>query len=122
MISDDVSRLDEMRSQVTEFHANNPEVWKMFVGFTFEMIMSGRKHYSVNAVFERLRWEVDIKHGPDNSFKLNNNYRAFYARRFHRMYPEYAGFFRTRKQTSKEADATNLPELGPDDYPQEAVG
>ena len=63
MISDDVSRLDEMRSQVTEFHNNNPEVWKMFVGFTFEMIMSGRKHYSVNAVFERLRWEVDIKHG-----------------------------------------------------------
>ena len=122
MINDDVSRLDEMRSQVTEFHNNNPEVWKMFVGFTFEMIMSGRKHYSVNAVFERLRWEVDISRGPANTFKLNNNYPAFYARRFHRIYPEHAGFFRTRKQTSKEADATNLPELGPDDYPQEAVG
>ena len=58
MISDDVSRLDEMRSQVTEFHNNNPEVWKMFVGFTFEMIMSGRKHYSVNAVFERSRYKA----------------------------------------------------------------
>ena len=122
MSNEGVSRLDEMRSQVAEFHANNPEVWKMFVGFTFEMIMSGRKHYSAKAVFERLRWEVDISRGPANTFKLNNNYPAFYARRFHRIYPEHAGFFRTRKQTSKEADATNLPELGPDDYPQEAVG
>ena len=122
MSSEDVSRLDEMRSQVAEFHANNPEVWKMFVGFTFEMIMSGRKHYSAKAVFERLRWEVDISRGPANTFKLNNNYPAFYARRFHRMYPEHTGFFRTRQQTSKQADATGLPELGPDDYPQEAVG
>lgn len=110
------TREEEMRQQVVRFHKANPEVWKMFVGFTFEMIMSGRKHYSANAVFERLRWEVDLSQGPDNSFKLNNNYRAFYARRFHRMYPEYNGFFRTRKQPSQDQDATNLPELGPNDY------
>ena len=122
MVDPETSRLEEMRSQVNEFHRSNPEVWKMFVGFTFEMIMSGRKHYSAKAVFERLRWEVDIKHGPANTFKLNNNYPAFYARRFHRMYPEHNGFFRTRKQISDECVATNLPELGPDDYPEERAG
>lgn len=110
------TREEEMRQQVVRFHRANPDVWEMFVGFTFEMIMSGRKHYSANAVFERLRWEVDLARGPDNSFKLNNNYRAFYARRFHRMYPDYDGFFRTRKQPSQDQDAINLPELGPNDY------
>jgi len=110
------NREEEMRQQVIKFHKANPLVWRMFERFTFEMVNTGRKHYSVNAVFERMRWEADLKSGPGNTFKLNNNYRAFYARAFHRRYPELDGFFRTRKQPSKDQDATNLPELGPNDY------
>ena len=32
------TRLDEMRDQVSAFHNKHPEVWDLFVKFSFEMI------------------------------------------------------------------------------------
>ena len=51
---------------------------------------------------------------PVPSLAINNNYKPFYARRFMACYPQHEGFFRTRKQTSEDKDATNLPELTPE--------
>ena len=111
------TRFEEMRDQVSRFHHAHPEVFDLFVRFTMDRIHKGFKHYSVNAIFERIRWECDSIGGNDQAtFKLNNNYRAFYARRFMRMYPEHEGFFRTRKQTSVYGDATGMSELSPRDY------
>ena len=110
-------RLEQMRQQVSAFHGENPQVWDLFVRFTMELINRGFQHYSVNAIFERIRWEVDSVGGDGKStFKLNNNYRAFYARRFHKVYPQHEGFFRTRRQTSQEWSASNYGELTPRDY------
>lgn len=112
-----MNRTEEMRQQVSEFHDRHPEVWDMFVQFTFEMIQRGYKNYSVNAIFERIRWEKDSVGGDGiTSFKLNNNYRAFYSRRFMRAYPQHEGFFRTREQKSEERGATYKPELTPSHY------
>lgn len=95
----------------------HPTVWELFVRFTHERIRRGFRHYSVNAIFERIRWETDQADVEGKStFKLNNNYRPFYARRFMRMYPQYDGFFRTRAQTSHYDPATDRPELGPSDF------
>ena len=110
----DKTRLEEMREQCKRFHVEHPEVWRLFVRFTNEMIDRGFTNYSVNAVFERIRWEIDAGGDGVNAFKLNNNYRAFYSRAFMREYPQHDGFFRTREQTSDDKDATNLPELTPD--------
>tara|TARA_R100000988_G_scaffold57008_1_gene28481 strand:+ start:365 stop:724 length:360 start_codon:yes stop_codon:yes gene_type:complete len=110
------TRKEEMREQVIAFHKKNPDVWKLFVHFTKQMIDKGYEHYSVNAIFERIRWEKDVGGDGVNSFKLNNNYRAFYARRFMNMYKQYEGFFRIREQKSDSKDATSLPELTPKDY------
>ena len=107
------SRLDEMREQVQRFHENNPDVWRLFCGFTFDRINLGFKNYSANAIFERIRWEKDVGGDGAVQFKLNNNYRAFYARRFMKAYPEHDGFFRTREQISEAKEATQLDELGP---------
>ncbi|MDI9407631.1 MAG: hypothetical protein QM523_00120 [Candidatus Pacebacteria bacterium] len=112
-----MNRQEEMRQQVTDFHRRHPEVWELFVKFTFEMINRGYKNYSVNAIFERIRWEKDSIGGDGvTSFKLNNNYRAFYSRRFMRVYPENEGFFRTRQQPSEEQFPTHRPELSPSYY------
>ena len=113
---DEKTRLEEMREQCGRFHAEHPKVWKYFVRFTFEMIDRGYSHYSVKAVFERIRWEMDAGGDGTHAFKLNNNYTAFYGRRFMRMYPEHSGFFRTREQLSEDKEATNLPELTPDHW------
>jgi|TARA_R100001244_G_scaffold132330_1_gene108247 hypothetical protein len=111
------TRHDEMKEQVQRFHNENPRVWDLFIQFTLDRIHKGFNNYSVNAVFERIRWEFDTLGTKDVcSFKLNNNYRAFYARRFMRIFPQYDGFFRTREQTSKQSDRTNLSELTPRDY------
>ena len=112
------SRYEEMREQVQAYHNKHPEVWQKFVEFTFDRIRRGYKHYSVNGIFERIRWDLEGIGGDGKStFKIGNNYRAFYARRFHKMYSEHDGFFRTREQTSKQREATGLDELGPDDFP-----
>jgi hypothetical protein len=74
-------RHEEMRQQVIEFNREHPEVWRYFCWFTFGMINKGFANYSVNAIFERIRWEIDAGGNGVTSFKLNNNYRAFYARR-----------------------------------------
>jgi len=111
------TREQQIREQVRTYHRNNPEVWELFKSFTLELIYSGRKHYSANAIFERIRWEKDLGNGSEAAFKLNNNYRAFYARRFMASYPQYEGFFRTRAQPSSTQDATYNKEFGPRDYP-----
>ncbi len=112
-----MNRNEQLRAECQTFHDEHPKVWELFARFTFQRINIGFKHYSVNAVFEAIRWEADEVGGDGQStFKLNNNYRAFYARRFMRMNPEHAGFFRTRRQTSELEDASTLPPLGPGDY------
>jgi hypothetical protein len=111
------TRQTQMRELCEKFHHDHPLVWTLFVRFTNEMISRGRKNYGVSAIFERIRWEIDSVGGNGaTAFKLNNNFRAFYARRFHKAYPVHDGFFRTRKQTSEHRRACNLPELGPQDY------
>jgi len=108
------TRLDEMREQVTRYHRDHPEVWEMFVKYSFQMIDRGFKNYSAKAVFERIRWEKDAGGDGITQFKVGNNHPAFYARRFMRAFPEHDGFFRLRKQTSEDRPATDLPEFTPD--------
>ena len=97
------ARRDELREQCEAFHRQHPEVWQLFEQFTRDRIRLGFEHYGVGAIWERIRWETDA--GGDRDIdtprlKLNNNFRAFYARRFERKFPEHQGFFRKRVQTS----------------------
>lgn len=102
------------------FHRQHPEVWKLFERFAFEAIaVEHRDKWGVGAVWERMRWETRVNRTAyPQTFKLNNNYRAFYARAFARKHPEHAEFFRTREQKSQDEPATGLPALTPDDFDQ----
>ena len=86
-----------------KFHATYPEVYDMFVRFTFEKIRQGYQNYSSRVVLERVRWETDAGadlFGGDEPFKINNNFQPYYARKFHADYPNFDGFFRTRRMQS----------------------
>ena len=61
------TRHEEMRRQVREFHKKHPEVWDLFVTFTFDRIERGFKHYSVNGIFERIRWDVSSISPPSRT-------------------------------------------------------
>ena len=112
------SRNDEIRERCQAYHNKYPEVWDKFVEFTFDRISKGYKHYSSNAIFERIRWEMDgVGADGKTTITINDHYTPFYARRFHKIYKDHDGFFITREQPSKKREATGLDELGPDDFP-----
>lgn len=105
------TREEEMNEQAEAFHKKYPRVSILFVHFTKEIMARGYKHYSVNAIFERIRWETDVPdvHGK-TQFKLSNNHRAWYARKFMETYPEHKGFFRIRPRKSATQLANNKGE------------
>ena len=82
------SRHAELRREVEAFHVEHPRVWELFKQFTFDRIERGFEHYGAKSIWERIRWETDQAQVDQAvSFKLNNNYPAFYARRFMVAFP-----------------------------------
>jgi hypothetical protein len=79
----------------------NPEIWNLFVRFTFDAINAGHRNYSADAVLHRVRWETSVA-SKGAEFKCNNNWTAFYARKFHKLYPQHKGFFRLRVSKADE--------------------
>lgn len=88
-------------SQFRQWLQDNPHVWTLFVEFTRRAISAGHKHYSADAICHRIRWHVDIETRDSTGFKINNNYTAYLARRYERLYPQHAGFFRLREQRDR---------------------
>ena len=89
-----------MRDLVAEFEkfdAENPKLWLLFCRFCDQAIAVGRRKLGVSLIIERIRWEVFITTTSDDDFKINNNHRAYYARKWLAAHPEYPGFFETRK-------------------------
>lgn len=83
------------------FHAEHPEVYRLFCRFAFKAIKAGREHYSARAIAHRIRWETQVVQARDEDFKINNNWIARYAQLFMRDHPKRAGFFRTRKPAGR---------------------
>jgi len=83
-------------SDFERYDKEHPEIWKLFMDITFRLIRRGKRHYGAKAVFEIIRYHRIVQHN-DSEFKVNNNYTAYYARKFMQTFPEWDGFFETRK-------------------------
>lgn len=88
----------DLQQQFDDYHGANPEVYELFKQFAFSAISTGRQVFSVATIIERIRWEANVMIDRTDEFKINNNHKPFYARKFMEDYPEYAGFFRIRSQ------------------------
>ena len=51
-------------------------------------------------LFELLRWDHMMQTDGDEPFKLNNNYRAYYARLIEKHEPDLRGVYTMRKSVS----------------------
>jgi len=89
-------KMSKLEKEFWQFHKDNPHIWLLFRQFARKAMASGRKTYSSNAIFERVRWWTDIDTNDVDGFKINNNHRAYYTRLFQATYPNQAHFFRTR--------------------------
>lgn len=98
------------------YHSKNPHVYEMFKKFAFAAAAE-KATYSADAVLHRMRWYTEIETRGDR-FKINNNYAAYYARMFMKDFPQYRGFFRTRRLAVEERPP--LPGVLPSSYLSEA--
>jgi len=94
--------MTDLEKQFGDFDGKNPFVWSLFVEFTEQLVERGFRHYSADAVLHRIRWETSVGTREAGSaagrlLKLNNNYAAYYARKYHRISEATDGFFHTRR-------------------------
>lgn len=113
-----LTRADQINESARRYVDRHPKVAHAFVKFSLEAIDKGFKNYSVNAIFERIRWEFDeVDTNGQSTFKISNNHRAWFARKFMELYPQHEGFFRIRERRSKRQPPQTKPELQPKDFP-----
>jgi hypothetical protein len=83
------------------FHAQNPHVYDELVKLARRARRSGSSRVGIGMLFEVLRWRHTLRTGGDD-FKLNNNYRSYYARLIMLREPDLAGVFETRQLHGSE--------------------
>lgn len=102
-------RRERLFTAFKEFLLDNPEIVNAFEQFLFETIAAGKKVYSSDALFHRVRWwsEIETRKIADD-FKLNNNHTAYLARFFMAAYPELleVEFFRLRDPMPRHFQAS----------------
>ncbi len=86
----------------------NPDVYSAFKKFSGDLRAAGRSRASAALIFERIRWETMVRRAVREPglpvLKLNNSYRAFYARKLAAEDRSFDGFFETRVQRSRAQD------------------
>jgi hypothetical protein len=95
------TRADQIFNRFVAFHTANPDVFKLFEKFTLQLIGAGRQHYGIAAITERIRWHLNVDTKGDE-VKINNDFKAYYARMFVAKHPQHAGFFQMRRRTSED--------------------
>lgn len=81
-----------------QFHAQNPQVYRELVHLARDLARRGRDKIGIGMLFEVLRWQHMLAtEGDADGFKLNNNYRALYARLIMHREADLAGIFELRR-------------------------
>lgn len=75
-----------LEEKFQKYDEANPVVWQLFLKYTGEAVAAGRTRLSVSLVIERIRWEEHIKIDSADGFKISNNHRAYYARKWNRLF------------------------------------
>ncbi len=110
---------DRIAAKFETFHADNPWVYRRLRELALAVRRAGVHHYGIGGLYETLRYEVFLDARDADGFKLNNNYRALYARMLAQNEPELEDFFKFRQRKPRgtqslapAVDAWDRP-LGP---------
>ena len=87
---------DDLRAKAAEWIFRNPEAYAYFEKFSLQMANAGRQ-FGIGLVAERVRWECYLKTTDEDGYKINNNYRAYIARKLVSDHPEIRPFLQFRK-------------------------
>lgn len=86
-----------IRAKFEAFDQEHPEVYTALVRYSRQWMSHGNRKLGIATLFEKLRWEWHVTSLADHDgFKLNNNYRAHYARKIMAENPDLDGLFEIR--------------------------
>jgi hypothetical protein len=91
---------ETIREAFEEFHRLNPHVYALLVQFARQARGAGHARYSMDAIFHRVRWHVQIETRGGGEFKLNDHFTAMYSRLIMEQEPDLKDFFEVRKLRS----------------------
>jgi hypothetical protein len=86
----------ELDRKFCQYDIENPHIWDNFKNLSFQLINKGLNKISAELIYNQIRWLKIMQHGNDG-YKLNNNFKPFYARKFMKEYPAHIGIFELRK-------------------------
>ena len=84
-----------IREAFLRFHGDNPHIYDELVMLARRAKRRGAQRIGIGMLFEVLRWRWTLRADGD-TFKLNNNYRSYYARLIMRRESDLAGIFELR--------------------------
>ena len=97
MVAPSYQKGDTIEQRFSAFHAANPAVYRELRSMALGIKRRGATRYGIAGLFEVLRYRWSLQTSGD-SFKLNNDFRALYARLLMDNEPELADFFETRER------------------------
>ena len=96
----------KLEREFVEFHEANPNILDEAIRFARAFRDTGKSEGSIDLVWEELRRVHPVETASDDGFRLNNNFRAYYARLAMHRAPDLAGFFEVRRQKDPFDPAT----------------
>ena len=102
-----MSKKKTLRERFEAFDTANPHVYDAIKTFAMaEITSTGRKRMGIAEIAETVRYRMAAEFGraKGEQYKVNNSYRAFYARKLIEDRPDlFQGVIVTRKQKSDDA-------------------
>ena len=84
------------------FHSDNPRVYQVLVRLAREWVARfGGHKLGIATLYETARWQITLATN-DAEFRLNNNWRSYYARLIMAQEPDLAGLFDLRASKADE--------------------
>jgi hypothetical protein len=89
---------DALAARFKRFHEQNPQVYRALADKAEQLLREGRTRIGIALLMEELRHDYRLGTRGDQ-FKLNNDYRAFYARMLRDRIPALKDVMEVRVQT-----------------------
>jgi hypothetical protein len=87
--------MTDQKQMIINYHEKNPHLYKAFKQFSSNAYGLGYKYFSAEMIINRMRWQTMIE-AKDDSFKIKNDVKPFYARMLMAKYKKYNNFFKLR--------------------------
>lgn len=91
------------RQRAAEFHEANPHVYRLLVQYAREMRAAGHRRVGIELLWNRMRWDWMLDTDSGDDFKLNQNFKAWYARRIMEREADLRDLFETRRRLRSAA-------------------